>query len=123
MLAFTPATKADVQRYDDLCGAEKNVPADRIAEFKKNQFGDDQLSKCHIECVAEKMQIFDKSEGLLFGNLVRQLLELNPGKSESELRDQAKKCTETRSEDFCDWAFVGFSCLQLKGLRVSPDVN
>lgn len=120
---FTATTAADVQRFDDECGTANSVPADRLALFKKGEFTDDQLSKCHIHCVAKKMNIFEDTQGPIQANTIDQIAS-NNDKPRENIKTEVEKCaaTELKRDDVCEWAFVVFVCLQEAGFKVSPDI-
>ena len=118
------ASAADfkLKNLEDLVAARKEcievnkVPAELIEKFKKFDFPDDETTRCYIECIFIKFELFSPTEGFNYENLNKQLAT---GKDNAEaVKADIEKCADKNEQksDSCTWAYRGFKCFISKNL-------
>lgn len=98
------------------CVEEKKVSNDLLEKYKKYEYPDDEVTRCYIECVFEKFQLFEPKTGFLVDNLLTQLGQSKENKD--EVKADIEKCADKNEQksDSCTWAFRGFKCFISKNL-------
>lgn len=96
------------------CMEAKKVSPELIEKYKKFDFPDDEITRCYIECIFEKFQLFDPKDGFKNDNLVAQLGQGKDNKD--EVKADVEKCADKNEQksDSCSWAFRGFKCFIAK---------
>lgn len=107
-----PATGADLIKYREECVTKLEVTPETVEEFKKWQFTNEK-SACYIECIFEKMHLF---EGNTF-NVDNLAIQLSHGEGNpDELKEGIRACIDETLTDNCQKAFKGFACFKENNL-------
>lgn len=96
------------------CAESKKVPAEHIEKYQKFDFPDDEVTRCYIECVFTKFELFDATKGFNHDNLK---VQLNPN-NDDKIKADIDKCADKNEQksDSCTWAYRGFKCFISKNL-------
>ena len=122
LLALASAEEFRLRNQEDLmkarkeCMEAKKVPAGHIEKYKKFDFPDDETTRCYLQCVLEKFQLFDAKNGFKTQNL---LVQLGNGKdNKDKVKADIEKCADKNEQksDSCTWAYRGFKCFISKNL-------
>ncbi|KNC21910.1 General odorant-binding protein 99a [Lucilia cuprina] len=106
----------DLMKARKECMEAKKVSPELIEKYKKFDFPDDEVTRCYIECIFEKFQLFDPKDGFKNENLIAQL---GHGKeNKDEVKADVEKCADKNEQksDSCAWAFRGFKCFISKNM-------
>lgn len=100
------------------CVEANKVSNDLLEKYKKYEYPDDEVTRCYIECVFEKFQLFEPKTGFLVDNLLTQLGQSKENKD--EVKADIEKCADKNEQksDNCTWAFRGFKCFISKNLSL-----
>ena len=106
--------EADLNQARKECIEAKKVSPELIEKFKKFDFPDDETTRCYIECIFEKFDLFDPKDGFKINNLLAQLNSNNSDETKAEI----EKCVDKNEQksDACTWAFRGFKCFISKNM-------
>lgn len=104
-------TVENLNTYRPECATSLQIPEDKVNEYKKWNFSNDEKTQCYIKCIFGKMGLFDEKEGFNVERLVKQL---GQGKNETVIRPEVIKCADknTQKTNTCAWAFRGFDCFK-----------
>lgn len=110
-------TAENIAAYRPVCATSLNIPEDKVNEYKKFNFPNDEKTQCYIKCIFEKMGLFDEKEGFNVEHLVKQL---GQGKNETAIRPEIVKCADknTQKTNACQWAYRGFDCFKKANLEL-----
>ncbi|XP_014094882.1 general odorant-binding protein 99a [Bactrocera oleae] len=122
LVAMAAAEEYKIRNQDDLlkarkeCMEAKKVPTEHIEKFKKFEFPDDEVTRCYIECIFNKFQLFSPTEGFKTQNLIAQLGQNKENKD--AVKADIEKCADKNEQksDSCTWAYRGFKCFISKNL-------
>merc|ERR1712232_106051 len=112
---FRIQTGEDLGKYRGECVTQLNIPAEKVDQFKQWKF--EEGDACYIECILNKMGLFDEATGFNVDNLVEQLGQSG---DKTEIRSKVEPCADknTAKDDKCKWAFRGFKCFQTNHLSL-----
>lgn len=110
-------TSNDLSEHRNKCVTELKVPAETVEQYKQWKFEDNEQTHCYIECILNKMGLFDATTGPNVEHLVEQL---GQGGDKTAVREKVTKCTDANpnKDSKCTWAWRGFSCFQANNLRL-----
>ena len=122
LIALASADEFKLRNQEDLlkarkeCMEAKKVSAEHVEKYKKFEFPDDEITRCYIECIFEKFQVFSPTDGFKIENLIAQLGQGKENKD--EVKAEVEKCADKNEQksDTCTWAFRGFKCFISKNL-------
>jgi hypothetical protein len=98
-------------KYREECVSELEVPEDLVEQYKKWTYPEDDKTKCYINCVMKKMDLFDDEKGWHVEYLVQQL-------GGEKFRSDIEKCedSKTDTDSLCSWTYRGFQCFKENNL-------
>ena len=125
-LALASAEEYRIRNSEDLmkarkdCVEAKKVPAAHIEKYKKFDFPDDETTRCYLQCILEKFQLFDVKTGFNQENLLKQL---GQNKDANTVKTDIEACADKNDQksDSCTWAYRGFKCFLTKNLQLVQD--
>lgn len=111
-------TAENIAAYRPECATSLSIPEDKVNEYKKWIFSNDEKTQCYIKCIFEKMGLFDEKNGFNIENSVKQL---GQGKNETTVRPEVVKCADknTQNSNACEWAYRGFDCFKKANLQLA----
>ncbi|XP_055377141.1 general odorant-binding protein 99a-like [Condylostylus longicornis] len=112
-------TQEDLMKYREECVAEKNVPTEHVDKYKKWDYPDDETTRCYLECVFNKMGLYDPKDGYNIDHLTQQLKH-NSKDEHDDIRSRIENCIDKNEQksDSCAYLFRGFKCFMSKNLQL-----
>ncbi|XP_055323677.1 general odorant-binding protein 99a-like [Sitodiplosis mosellana] len=104
-------TAENLNAYRPECANSLSIPEDKVNEYKKWNFPNDEKTQCYIKCIFGKMGLFNEKDGFNVEHLVKQL---GQGKNETIIRPEVVKCADKNPQktNACQWAYRGFDCFK-----------
>lgn len=118
---FVAKTKEDLGAARTYCVDKLSVPENLVAEFRKWNFPDEEITRCYMKCMLTELGLFDPAKGApKVDNLVVQF-----GGSESRptIKSEIQECIDNNNdaENNCSLAFLQFVCFISKNLSLVQD--
>lgn len=106
-------TSEDLANYRIECASELELPHDKLESYKKFEYGDDDETKCFLNCSLTKASLFHPEMGFNLENSVKQLTRNHSVTNIEILRAQIALCFDSNEQgsDACEWAFRGATCM------------
>lgn len=106
-------TSEDLANYRIECASELELPHDKLESYKKFEYGDDDQTKCYLNCSLTKAGIFHPEKGFNLENSVKQLAPNHSVNEIEIIRTQIAHCFDSNEQgsDACEWAFRGAACM------------
>lgn len=106
-------TSEDLANYRIECASELELPHDKLENYKKFEYGDDDETKCYLNCSLTKAGLFHPEKGFDLENTVKQLARNHSMNNIEIIRTQIANCFDSNEQgsDACEWAFRGATCM------------
>lgn len=115
---FTAKTKEDLGAARAYCVEKLSVPENMVVEFRKWNFPNEEITRCYIECMLNKLELFDAANGgAHVDNLV---IQFGGVESRPTIKSDIQECIDnnTHADDHCTWAFTQFLCFVKSNLSL-----
>nr|AWC08425.1 odorant-binding protein 14 [Bradysia odoriphaga] len=108
-------TAENLQSYREVCVTEHGITPEQIAKYKSWNFPDDEKTHVYINCIFNKMGLFDDKTGFNIDHLV---LQLGQNQNKDEVKAKIEKCADKNEnkDSAAVWAFRGMKCFIAENL-------
>lgn len=108
-------------KHHQECVDKLNVPTDRLDNYAKFDYPDDEITRCYTKCIFEQSGLFGEDSGFNVHKLHHHLVgEHGTVDHSDKTHAEIAKCVENKAEDAnkCTTAYKGFKCMLDSNLLV-----